>query len=83
MGLIAGALGLTIGFGAGYMVHSQTVETVAPITLSRAAGPVDANGSPLGRRVPPFDTMTPTNPAAPAPVDANGMLLGPRVPPIE
>ena len=44
MGLIAGALGLTIGFGAGYMVHSQTVETVAPITISRAAGPVDANG---------------------------------------
>ena len=55
VGLIAGALGLTIGFGAGYMVHSQTVETVAPITISRAAGPVDANGSPLGRRVPPIE----------------------------
>jgi len=83
VGLIAGALGLTIGFGAGYVVHSQTVETVAPITISRAAGPVDANGMTLGRRVAPFDTMTPTAPAAPAAVDANGMILGPRVPPIE
>jgi len=82
-GLIAGGLGLAIGFGAGYMLHSQTVQTVAPITISRVAGPMDANGNPLGRRVAPFDTMTPSALEAPAPVDANGMLLGPRVAPIE
>jgi len=56
--ILAGAVSLAVGFGAGYWAHSQMVETAAPIVISRVAGPVDANAA-LGRRVPPFDTMAP------------------------
>ena len=82
-GLIAGGLGLAIGFGAGYMLHSQTAQTVAPITISRVAGPMDANGNPLGRRVAPFDTMPPGALAVPVAMDANGNPLGRRVAPFD
>ena len=40
----------------------------------------DANGMTLGRRVPPFETQSPSEVPAPVAVDANGMTLGRRVP---
>jgi len=83
VGILVGAVSLAVGFGAGYWAHSQTVETPAPIVISRVAGPVDANGAPLGRRVAPFDTMTPTELPVRAATDANGMTLGRRLAPIE
>jgi len=83
VGILVGAVSLAVGFGAGYWVHSQTVETPAPIVISRVAGPVDANGAPLGRRVAPFDTMPPTALPVVGPVDANGMTLGRRVAPFD
>ena len=62
VGLLAGAVGLAVGFGAGYWAHgqTQTVPAAAPIVISRLAGPVDANGMTLGRRVAPFETWDPT-----------------------
>jgi hypothetical protein len=83
VGILVGAVSLAVGFGAGYWAHSQTVETPAPIVISRVAGPVDANGAPLGRRVAPFDTMPPTALPVVGPVDANGMTLGRRVAPFD
>ena len=65
------------------MLHSQTLQTVAPITISRVAGPMDANGNPLGRRVAPFDTMIPGSLAVPVAIDANGNPLGRRVAPFD
>jgi hypothetical protein len=83
VGIVTGAVCLAVGFGAGYWAHSQTVETPAPIVISRVAGPVDANGAPLGRRVAPFDTMPPTALPVVGPVDANGAPLGRRVAPFD
>jgi hypothetical protein len=83
VGIVTGAVCLAVGFGAGYWTHSQMVEPVAPIVISRVAGPVDANGMTLGRRVAPFDTMTPTELPVRAATDANGMTLGRRVAPID
>lgn len=81
-GLIAGALGLTVGFGAGYWAHSQTEVTAAPIVATTVtAGPVDANGMTFGRRLAPIENQTPTALPVPVAVDANGMNLGQRVPP--
>ncbi len=83
-GLIAGALGLTVGFGAGYWAHGQTEETAAPIVATTvAAGPVDANGMNLGKRIAPLENTTPTALPAPVAVDANGMNLGKRIAPLE
>ena len=59
-GLLAGALCLAAGLGAGYWAHIQTVEPVTPIVVTRQPGPVDANGAPLGRRVAPLETQAPT-----------------------
>ena len=83
VGILVGAVSLAVGFGAGYWAHSQTVETPAPIVISRVASPVDANGAPLGRRVAPFDTMPPTALPVVGPVDANGAPLGRRVAPFD
>ncbi len=91
VGLIAGALGLTVGFGAGYWAHGQTEVTAAPIVATTVtAGPVDANGMNLGRRIAPIENQTPgtlpapvVTPQAPGAVDANGMNLGRRIAPIE
>lgn len=83
VGILAGAVGLAVGFGAGYWTHSQMVETAAPIVISRVAGPVDANGLNLGRRLPPLETNLPIGITVPGPVDADGAPLGRRVPPFE
>ena len=85
VGILAGVVSLAVGFGAGYWAHSQMVETAAPIVISRVAGPVDANGMNLGRRVAPLEASLPTGlpigTALRGPVDANGAPLGRRVPP--
>jgi hypothetical protein len=83
VGILAGAVSLAVGFGAGYWAHSQMVETAAPIVISRVAGPVDANGMTLGRRLAPLETALPTGITLAGPVDANGAPLGRRVPPFE
>jgi hypothetical protein len=83
VGILAGAVSLAVGFGAGYWAHSQMVETAAPIVISRAAGMVDSNGMTLGRRLAPLETALPTAIALAGPVDANGAPLGRRVPPFE
>ena len=83
VGILAGAVSLAIGFGAGYWAHSQMVETVAPIVISRIAGPVDANGLNFGRRLAPLDTDLPIGITLAGPVDANGAPLGRRVAPFE
>ena len=85
VGLLAGAVSLAVGFGAGYWVHgqTQTVPAAAPIVISRLAGPVDANGMTLGRRVAPLETALPIGITRGGPVDANGAPLGRRVAPVE
>jgi hypothetical protein len=83
VGILAGAVSLAIGFGAGYWAHSQMVETAAPYVISRVAGPVDANGMTLGRRLAPPDPTLPIGITTTGPVDANGAPLGRRVPPFE
>jgi hypothetical protein len=84
IGLVAGAAGLGIGFAAGYVVSEQLAEPAAPIVIEEAAaGPVDANGLNLGRRVAPFDTMAPTPLPVAAATDANGLNLGRRVAPFD
>ena len=83
VGILAGAVSLAVGFGAGYWAHSQMVETAAPIVISRVAGMVDANGMTLGRRLAPIETALPTGITVAGPVDANGVPLGRRVPPFE
>ena len=83
VGILAGAVSLAVGFGAGYWAHSQMVETAAPIVISRVAGPVDANGAPLGRRVPPFETQSPNELPVRVATDTNGMTLGRRLAPLE
>jgi hypothetical protein len=83
VGILAGAVSLAVGFGAGYWAHSQTVDAAAPIVISRVAGPVDANGMNLGRRLAPLDTALPIGITVAGPVDANGAPLGRRVPPLE
>jgi hypothetical protein len=80
VGILACAVSLAVGFGAGYWAHSQTVEAAAPYVVSRVAGPVDANGMNLGRRVAPIETTLPIGITMPGPVDANGAPLGRRVP---
>jgi hypothetical protein len=82
VGILVGAVSLAVGFGAGYWAHSQMVEAVAPIVISRVAGPVDANGMNFGRRLAPLETTLPIG-MLPGPVDANGAPLGRRVAPIE
>ena len=89
-GLIAGALGLTVGFGAGYWAHGQTEEAAAPIVATTvAAGPVDANDMNLGKRLAPIENTTPTALPVSVPVpgagavDTNGMNLGKRLAPLE
>lgn len=83
MGILAGAVSLAVGFGAGYWAHSQLVETVAPIVVSRVAGPVDANGMTLGRRIAPLETALPVGLALGGPVAADGSPMGRRVAPLE
>ena len=83
VGILAGAVSLAVGFGAGYWAHSQMVETAAPIVISRVAGLADANGMTLGRRLAPLETTLPTGIALAGPVDAYGAPLGRRVPPFE
>lgn len=83
VGVLVGALSLAVGFGAGYWAHSQMVEAVAPIVISRVAGPVDANGMNLGRRVAPLEAALPIGLTLGGPVDANGAPLGKRVAPFE
>ena len=75
VGILAGAVSLAVGFGAGYWAHSQTVEAAAPQVISRVAGPVDAK-HPLGRRSP-GSTQTQQSPPT------NGMTLGRRLAPLE
>ena len=83
VGILAAAVSLAIGFGVGYWAHSQMVETAAPYVTSRVAGPADANGMTLGRRLAPLETNVPIGITLPGPVDANGAPLGRRVPPFE
>ncbi len=83
VGILVGAMSLAVGFGAGYWAHSQMVETAAPIVISRIAGPVDANGMNLGRRLAPLETALPIGITLGGPVDASGSPLGRRVPPFE
>ena len=83
VGILAGAVSLAVGFGAGYWAHSQTVEAPAPYGISRVAGPVDANGLNFGRRLAPLETSLPIGITMAGPVDANGAPLGRRVPPFE
>ena len=85
VGLIAGTLGLAVGFGAGYWTHAQTAETAAApiVATSVATGPVDANGMNLGRRIPPIENVAPIAVPAAVAVDANGMPFGKRIAPIE
>ena len=82
VGIVTGAVCLAVGFGAGYWAHTQMVEPAAPIVISRVAGPVDANGMTLGRRLAPLETTLPIG-VLPGPVDANGMTLGRRLAPME
>lgn len=79
VGILAGAVSLAVGFGAGYWAHSQMVEAVAPIVISRVAGPVDANGMNLGRRIAPLETALPIGVTLGGAVDAHGGPLGRRV----
>lgn len=82
VGVLASALGLAVGFGAGYWAHDQMVADVAPIVVSQVKGPVDANGMTLGRRVAPIERALPSGMTQPGPLDANGAPLGGRVPPL-
>lgn len=82
-GIVAGVVGLALGFGAGYLVRGGTVETAEPFVITSANGPVDANGQTLGRRVPAFDTALPIGITLGGPVDANGAPLGGRVAPFD
>jgi hypothetical protein len=79
VGIVTGAVCLAVGFGGGYWAHTQVVETAAPIVISRVAGPVDANGMNLGRRLAPEPALP--SGVLPGPVDANGMNLGRRLAP--
>ncbi len=81
LGLLAAAVGLAVGFGAGYLIGADTVQTPEPFVVTSVNGPVDANGATLGRRVPAFATALPFGLTIGGPVDANGMTLGRRVPP--
>lgn len=83
VGILAAAVSLAVGFGAGYWAHSQMVEAVAPIVISRVAGPVDANGMNLGRRIAPLETTLPIGITLGGPVDATGAPLGRRVAPFD
>lgn len=83
VGLVAGALGLAIGVGVGYWAHSQTVPELEPFVITNLAGPTDANGMTLGRRVAPLATALPFGLTLGGPVDANGMPLGRRVAPLD
>jgi ABC-type antimicrobial peptide transport system permease subunit len=82
VGIVAGVTGLALGFGAGYLIGAASAPTREPVVITRTLDPpaLDANGMPLGKRVPPFDTMTPTALPAQVALDANGMPFGPRVP---
>ena len=82
VGFVAGVAGLAVGLGAGYLIGAATVPTAEPVVIIRTQYPpaLDANGMPLGKRVPPFDTMAPTALPALVALDANGMPLGKRVP---
>lgn len=83
MGVLGCAVGLAIGFGAGYWAHSEMVQAPAPFVISRLAGPVDANGMTFGRRLAPLETALPFGITMAGPVDANGAPLGRRVAPFE
>lgn len=82
VGIVAGVTGLAVGFGAGYLIGAATAPTPEPVVVTRTVYPpaLDANGMPLGKRVPPFDTMAPTDLPVQVALDANGMTLGTRVP---
>jgi hypothetical protein len=82
-GVLVGTVSLAVGFGAGYWVHDQATPTVTPSVITRMAGPVDANGLNLGRRVAPFDTALPLGVTMGGPVDANGATLGRRAAPFD
>ena len=83
VGILVGAVSLAVGFGAGYWAHSHMVEAVAPIVISRVAGPIDANGMNLGRRVAPLETTPPIGISLGGPAYANGARLGRRVAPFD
>lgn len=78
--VLAGTVGLAVGFGAGYWTAAQTVETPEPIVITRQVpGPVDANGMTLGRRIAPAETALPMGLTIGGPVAADGSNLGRRV----
>ena len=83
VGILVGAVSLAVGFGAGYWAHSHMVEAVAPIVISRVAGPVDANGMNLGRRVAPLETAAPIGITLGGPASGNSGPLGRRVAPFD
>jgi hypothetical protein len=82
-GVLVGTVGLAVGFGAGSWVHDQATTTVAPSVITRMAGPVDANGLNLGRRVAPIEAALPIGVTLAGPVDATGAALGRRVAPFD